>query len=65
MERLSVVEEGDPDVVLTASYSPILHKGTKPMIHSELFTMEELGGIQGIAQWLNILGEQESLVNPY
>ena len=62
VERTSIVEEGTPDVGLGASYHPILHRGTQQIPHSELFTMEELGGVQGMAQWLNVLCDQESLI---
>ena len=62
VERTSIVEEGTPDVGLGASYRRVLHRGTQQIPHSELFTMEELGGVQGMAQWLNVLRDQESLV---
>ena len=62
VERTSIVEEGTPDVGLDASYDQILHRGTQQIPHSELFTMEELGGVQGMAQWLNVLRDQESLI---
>ena len=62
VERTSIVEEGTPDTQLGASYRPVLHRGTKQIPHSELFTMAELGGVGGVAQWLNVLRYQESLI---
>ncbi len=62
VEWTSIVEEGEPDARLRASYRPILHRGTRQIPHSELFTMQELGGIEGIARWMNVLRDQESLI---
>ena len=62
VERTSIVEEGTPDKTLGTSYHPVLHRGTQQTSYSELFTMAELGGLKGIAQWLNVLRDQESLI---
>jgi len=62
VERTLIVEEGAPDAKLAASYHPVLHPGTRQLRHSELFTMAELGGIEGLAQWLNVLCDQEFLL---
>ena len=62
VERTSIVEGGTPDAKLGASYHPVLHRGTRQLPHSELFTMAELGGMEGLAQWLDVLCDQESLI---
>ena len=62
VERTSIVEEGAPDARLIASYRPVLRRDTRQIRHSELFTMQELGGIEGIARWLNVLDDRESLI---
>ena len=62
VDRTSIVEAGTPDARLGASYHPVLHKGTRQLRHSELFTMAELGGMEGLAQWLNVHCGQESLM---
>ena len=64
VERTSIVEQGTPDARLGASYRSLLRRGTHQITHSELFTMQELGGIEGIARWLDVLDSQESLINP-
>ena len=50
VERMSIVEEGTPDVRLGASYNRVLHRGALQVPHSELFTMDELGGAEGVAR---------------
>ena len=62
VERTSIAEEGTPDARLSASYHPVLHRGTRQLTHSELFTIAELGGMEGLAQLLNVLCDQESLI---
>ena len=62
VERVSIVEEGKPDARLGASYNRVLHSGTQQIPHSELLTMDELGGVEGIAKWLNALHGQETLM---
>jgi len=62
IERTSVVDEGTPDAKLSASYHPVLHRGTRQSPHSELFTLAELGGMKGVAKWLNVLCDQEYLM---
>ena len=62
VERTSIVEEGSPDARLGASYSRVLHRGALQIPHSELFTMDELGGSEGVARWLNVLWGQETLI---
>ena len=62
VERMSIVEEGNPDARLDASYNRVLHRGALQIPHSELFTMDELGGAEGIARWLNVLHGQETLM---
>ena len=60
--RTSIVEEGTPDAKLGASYHPVLHRDTRQLPHSELFTMAELGGMDGLAQWLDVLRDQKVLM---
>ena len=62
IERTSIVDVGTRDAKLTALYRPILQRRLKQIPHSELFTMQELGGVQGVAKWLNVLCGQESLI---
>ena len=62
VERTFIVEEGSPDARLGASYNRVLHRGALQIPHSELFTMDELGGVEGIARWLNVLCDQETLI---
>ena len=62
VERTTIVEEGIPDVKLDASYPPILHRGTQTLSHSELLTMKDLGGMEGVARWLNVLRDQKTLM---
>ena len=64
VERTSIVEEGTPATRLSASYHPVLYRGARQIPHSELFSMAELGGLGGVAQWLNRLRDQESLITP-
>lgn len=60
--RMSIVEDGNPDARLDASYNRVLHRGALQIPHSELFTMDELGGMEGMAKWLNLLHDQEALL---
>ena len=62
VEWTSIVEEGTPDAGLRTSYRRILHRGSRQIPHSELFTMQELGRIEGIARWLNVLRDQKTLI---
>ena len=62
IERTSIVDDGTPNARLTALYRPILQRRLRQIPHSELFTMEELGGVQGVAKWLNVLCGQKSLI---
>ena len=62
IERTSIVDVGARDAKLTPFFRPILQRGLKQISHSELFTMQELGGVQGVAKWLNVLCGQESLI---
>lgn len=62
VERTSIVAEGAPDARLGASYNRVLHRGALQIPHSELFTMDEMGGTEGIARWLNLLCDQETLI---
>ena len=62
VERTSIVEEGAPEARLRASYRPVLRRSARQIPHSELFTMQELGGVEGIARWLNVLHDRESLI---
>ena len=62
VERTAIVQEGMPDAGLGASYNRLLHRSTMQIPHSELFTMDELGGVKGIAEWLNVLCDQETLI---
>ena len=62
VERTSIVEEGVHDAILGASYNRVLHRSALQIPHSELFTMDELGGVEGIARWLKVLCDQETLI---
>ena len=62
VERMSIVEQGNPDARLGTSHDAILHRGALPIPHSELFTMDELGGVEGMARWLDVLCGQETLI---
>ncbi len=62
VERVSIVQEGNPDARLDASYHRMLHRCAQHIPHSELFTMDELGGMEGISRWLNVLNGQETLM---
>ena len=64
VEQVKIVQKGSPDVRLIALYHPVLLRGSKPNNHSNLFTLKEIGGVQGIAQWLNTLCNQEFLTSP-
>ena len=55
VERTSIIQEGGVEARLSASYSPVLRRGAQQLRHSELFTMQELGGVEGMARWLNVL----------
>ena len=62
VERTSLVQEGAPEARLSAFYSPVLRRGAQQIRHSDLFTMQELGGVDGIARWLNVLHSRKSLI---
>ena len=62
VERTSLIVEGAPDVRLGASYGRVLRRGSWQTTDSELFTMQELGGIGGVARWLDVLQDQEFLI---
>ena len=63
IQSVSLVIQGETDLKLTPSYRWILHKDDDHCRQSALFTMEELGGIDGIALWLDALNGRENLVN--
>ena len=44
------------------SYRPVLRRGAQQLRHSDLFTMQELGGVEGIARWLNVLHSRKYLI---
>ncbi len=60
---VSLVEEGNPHANLSAHYRPILRTNGNPIAHSELLTMNELGGIAGVGEWLNVLHHQGALIH--
>ena len=63
VRTISLVQESAPDLRLGASFSQILNRDSNQLAHSELFTMQELGGIEGVARWLNVLHGQDVLIN--
>ncbi len=64
VERMSMIQGGAPDARLSASYREILRRGARQLRHNELFTMQELGGVEGIARWLNVLRSRKYLIIP-
>ena len=62
VEGTSIIQEGAPEARLSASYRPVLRRGAQQLRHSDLFTMQELGGIEGIARWLNVLHSRKYLI---
>ena len=62
VERTSIIQEGAPEARLSASYRPVLRRGAQQLRHSDLFTMQELGGVEGIARWLNVLHSRKYLI---
>ena len=54
----TAIVEGPTDVRLIAYYVPTLRVIGQPVQHHELFTMDELGGIAGVGEWLNLMHDQ-------
>ena len=64
IEHTSVtLRSGSSDTNLLLHYEPVLKADSKPIKQSELLSFEELGGMEGIGRWMDVLKNQTILKN--
>ena len=57
------VRRNESDIWMTFHYDPVLQTDRPAAKGSELFTLEELGGMEGVGKWLDVLCGQTLLKN--
>ena len=62
IEKIEIEEATTtPHAHLSAFYTPVVRGPGVPIQHNPLFTLDELGGIEGVAKWLDVIRDRVSL----